>query len=243
MTLRKNINCVVFDYGNTLVEFGTARIRACDRALAAALARAFGPVDFAALQRLRHEDRLAPYAGDPPAWRENRLEETTARAVRVLYGRAPTPAQLEALLRVRRTAFLDAVTAPPGTAAVLARLRERHRLAELSNYPDGDAIRERLRRTGLAGFFEQVLVSGDLGLVKPHPRVFTALLEQMDLEPAGALFVGDNWLADVQGARRAGMPVVWSTQWEAPEEMPRAPDDLPPHAVIRHLDELPGLLA
>ncbi len=240
--LAEAAKAIVFDYGNTIVPFAEPQIHACDRALADALERLFGPMDFAELHRIRNEDRLAPYAGDPPRLRENDLPSITARAVRRLYGRDATRAELDELLRVRYDAFLAAVEAPPHAAPLLRRLAARFRLALLSNYPDGGAIRASLKRTGLAGFFECVVVSADIGRVKPHPEPFALLLRRMRLTPGEALFVGDNWFADVQGARRAGMRVVWTTQWDAPERMPRQPGDLEPDAVIGHLEELEGLL-
>lgn len=232
---------ILFDYGNTVVEFGAAQIHRCDRALADELERRCGPVDYAELRRIRDADRRAPYAGDPPAWRENDLPAITANAVRRLYGREPTPEELAALLRVRFESFVAAVEAPPWAEDVLSRLGAGRRLALVSNYPDGRAIRESLRRTGLGRFFEVVVVSGDLGVVKPHPRPFRVALGPLGLEPGEAVFVGDNRLADVQGARRLGMPAVLTTQWIPPEDLPGREDDLPPTATIRHFTELCAL--
>ncbi len=237
------IKAIAFDYGNTLVEFGAAQARACDDALADALDALYGPTDRAALRRERHADRLAPYAGEPPAWRENELPAITARVVRALHGRAPTDGELARLLRARFDAFVAAVAAPAYLPGLLDRLRRSgRRLAILSNYPDGDAIRASLRRTGLEPWFDAVVVSADLGFVKPHPLPFARLLERLALPPGDVLFVGDNWLADIQGARRAGCPVVWTRQWVPIEDMPRRADDRPPHATIGHLTELPALL-
>ena len=236
------IKAVAFDYGNTLIEFGPSQARACDDALADALDALYGPTDRDALRRERHADRLAPYSGDPPAWRENDLPAITARVVRALHGRVPTAAELKRLLRVRFEAFVAAVTAPDYLPGLLARLADGRRLAILSNYPDGDAIRASLRATGLDRWFEVVVVSGDLGFVKPHPLPFTRLLDGLAQPAEEVLYVGDNWLADVQGARRAGCPVVWTRQWTPIENLPPRADDRPPQATIGHLNELAGLL-
>ena len=159
-----------------------------------------------------------------------------------LYGRAPTGAELQTLLRTRFDAFVEVVAADPDTVPVLERLAPRVRLALLSNYPDAPAIRESLRRTGLAPFLDPVLISADLGRVKPHPLPFRLMREALALPPEQILYVGDNWLADVQGARRAGWHSVWVTRWAPPEEMPRTAGDLQPDAVIPALRDLPALL-
>ena len=236
------IRAVVFDYGNTLIEFSARQAAACDADLGTAMERLYGACDRALLRRIREADRWAPYAGDPPAYRENDLPAITRQAVERLYGRAPSPAELEDLLRVRFDAFLRATEAPPETREVLGRLASRYRLALLSNYPDSRAIRESLRRTRLAEFLDPVLISADLGRVKPHPFLFTKMEEALGLPPTAIVYVGDNWLADVQGARRAGWRSVWVTRWNPPENPPRHAGDLDPHATIGSLAELPGLL-
>jgi putative hydrolase of the HAD superfamily len=242
MPLRpERIEVVVFDYGNTLVEFAAPQIRACDGALVALLERRFGPVDFERLHALRNEDRRAPYRA--PEYRENLLPELCARLVARLYGRAPSPLDIEEMLRCRFESFVEAVRAEPHVPAVLAEIGRRRRLALLSNYPDGEAIRASLRRTGLAPFFEAVVVSADVGRVKPHPAVFGEVARRLALAPGAAVLVGDNWLADIQGARRAGWQAVLTRQWDTPEVFDREPGHEDADAEIRHLSELPALLA
>ena len=236
------IQAVVFDYGNTLIEFSARQAHACDARLAATLTTLFGPHDPAALRRIRSADRSAPYAGDPPEYRENDLPAITRAAVETLHGRAPTDAELQTLLQTRFDAFVEVVTADPDTVPVLERLAPRCRLALLSNYPDAPAIRESLRRTGLARFLDPVLVSADIGRVKPHPLPFRLMQDALGLPPEQILYVGDNWLADVQGSRRAGWRSVWVTRWAPPEEMPRSAGDLQPDAVIPALRDLPPIL-
>ena len=93
------------------------------------------------------------------------LPAITARVVRALHGRAPTAPELARLLRIRFDAFVAAVTAPDYLPGLLAHLRRDRRLAILSNYPDGEAIRASLRRLGLERWFDAVVVSADLGFV------------------------------------------------------------------------------
>ncbi|MBP7276185.1 MAG: HAD family hydrolase [Kiritimatiellae bacterium] len=236
------IQALVFDYGNTVVPFGAREIARCDAALAAALGERYGPPDVNRLTAIRNEDRMAPYRGDPPEYRENNLPRITARAVRMLYGKEPSPDDLQRLILSRFQAFVDAVSAPEPVPPLLERLAARYRLALCSNYPDGSAIRASLKRTGLDRFFDPVIVSADYGFVKPHPALFRELLRALGLAAENVAFIGDNWLADVQGARCAGLWSVWCRQWEAPESMPRSADDLAPHAEIRHLTELEAMI-
>ncbi|HJX61743.1 MAG TPA: HAD family hydrolase [Dehalococcoidia bacterium] len=90
--------------------------------------------------------------------------------------------------------------------AVLAALRDRYRLAVLSN-ADDDFLLACLARNGLE--FEAVVTSEMAGAIKPDPRIFHHLAEVLGLPPEQILYVGDWPMPDIVGARRAGVPVAW----------------------------------
>jgi putative hydrolase of the HAD superfamily len=46
------------------------------------------------------------------------------------------------------------------------------------------------------------------GFVKPHPTIFEAALQQLRVEPAEAVMVGDSLEEDVEGARALGMRAI-----------------------------------
>ncbi|HOU90304.1 MAG TPA: HAD family hydrolase [Polyangiaceae bacterium] len=229
---------VAFDYGNTLVEFGRRHVDHCDAALGRALRARFGEHDAARFHELREANRLAPYRN---GCRENRLPQITRELVVALYGQEPTAGEVDALVAARFDAFVSVIEAEPATLAVLQALRERFRLAVVSNYPCGRSIRASLERVGILPLLDGVVVSGDVGFAKPHPAPFAEACARLGCRPAEVLFVGDNWLADVQGARRAGMTMVHLRRWTPPEHFDPEPDDLPPHATIARLEELLGL--
>lgn len=230
-----NTEVVIFDYGNTLVPFGQAQLRACDAALAAVLGELYGPPDPDELHALRNADRRAPFGN---GYRENSIPDITIALIRTLYGREPTDEELEHILRTRLDTFISVIEPSPGVHEVLEVLQTRRRLALISNYPDGQALRTSVARTKLDGFFEVMVVSGDVGFVKPHPQPFRTALEQLGVEPAAAVYVGDNWLADVQGAKRMGMQAVLTEQWDKAEKFDPQPNDHQPDLVINHLREL-----
>jgi putative hydrolase of the HAD superfamily len=82
------------------------------------------------------------------------------------------------------------------------------------------------------------VVSGDLGVVKPHAAPFRRALEELGCRAEDAVHVGDNWLADIQGAKRLGIGAVWMRRWDAPEGFTPDPGDHAADAEIRHLEEL-----
>ena len=236
------VRAVVFDYGNTLVEFGRDKIRVSDHALAGVLERLFGPPDLEMLAAIRDRDRMAPYSGDPPEYRENCLPDITGELIRVLYGRRAEPEDLEEVLRIRYEAFLELVDGADEARGLLERLGGRYRLGLVSNYPDGAAIRASLEKVRLAEYFQSVVVSGDIGYCKPHPLPFSRSAAELGVAPGEIVFVGDNWLADVQGAKRAGMQAVHLVQWQPHEVFEQAPGHFEPDAVASCLAELQTIL-
>jgi HAD superfamily hydrolase (TIGR01549 family) len=92
----------------------------------------------------------------------------------------------------------------PEVEGALERLR-RHGLA-LAVVANWDfSLHEQLRRHRLRGWFDHVVMSGELGVRKPDPAPFRAALERLGVEPARAVHVGDHPPHDEVGARAAGM--------------------------------------
>ena len=73
----------------------------------------------------------------------------------------------------------------------------------------GPRFVEELRELGLDVYFESVAVSCDLGYMKPHPRLFEHVFDEMGIDPRETAMVGDSLKADVQGAQAVGMTAVW----------------------------------
>lgn len=235
---KARLKAVAFDYGNTLVEFARPIVRAFDTALGEALSRLYGPPDMAKLQAIRDRNRMAPYSGNPPEYRENDLHEITAELVVGVYGVEASKTELDILTQARFDAFVELVDMPECVLELLERLGAKYRLGLLSNYPDGDAIRASLAKTGLDKYLNAVVVSGDVGFVKPHPLPFEILTDALGAGPGEILFVGDNWLADIQGAKRAGMMAAHMCQWAPPESFDKQPGDFEPDFTIRHVGEI-----
>lgn len=236
------IDVICFDYGNTLVPFGLEQVRDHAQQLHADIERLFGPTDADALEALCLEARLAPYQGDAPTLREHDYTVLLGEIVAALHGNTPGDVALQELRQARYAHFLTLIAAEEHVHQTLAQLRTRYRLGLLSNYPDGLAIRDSLAQVGLDIYFDQVVVSGEIGFVKPHPITFAQLLAPFGVPTARAVYVGDNWLADVQGAKRIGMRAIHMRRWETVEQWPENEGDHAPDAIIHHLSELSGLL-
>lgn len=98
----------------------------------------------------------------------------------------------------------------PGAKALLLTLKERgYRLFAATNGV-AEIQSQRLEMAELTGLFEQVFISEDLGYAKPDSRFFAAMASQIaDFDPNQDLMIGDNLLADIQGASKFGLATAW----------------------------------
>jgi 2-haloacid dehalogenase len=51
---------------------------------------------------------------------------------------------------------------------------------------------EVIRNHGLVELFDEIVLSGDLGIVKPDPRIYFYTLEKLGVDPSQAIFVDDR---------------------------------------------------
>ena len=81
---------------------------------------------------------------------------------------------------------------------------------------------------GIRHLLDSIVISGDLKIRKPDPRIFAAALEELAVDASSAAYVGDNPEPDILGAKRSGMLAVWrrDSWWREPREADLVIDDL-----------------
>jgi putative hydrolase of the HAD superfamily len=109
----------------------------------------------------------------------------------------------------RRRAFTREVLARPRAGAVetLQALRKQGVLTGLITVCSEDTV-DVWPETPFAGLFDVEVFSSSCGLRKPDPRIYRIALEQLRVEAAQALFVGDGMNDELAGAERVGMHAV-----------------------------------
>jgi 2-haloalkanoic acid dehalogenase type II len=95
-----------------------------------------------------------------------------------------------------------------GAVDLLGSLKSHYKLGLLTNGPT-DMQWPKIDALGLAEAFDAIVVAGDVGIYKPDARVFGLLLDRLGVDPAAALYVGDNYEVDILGAHSAGMRTAW----------------------------------
>jgi HAD superfamily hydrolase (TIGR01549 family) len=241
-----NIEACLLDYGNTIVEFDRRQIEGLHRRFHEALG-SLSELPAIGLDRLaRTLDYVCtiPHLGDPPPLRELAPCEQMEVFLREAYGAglALTPELVARCNQILQDLFVDSIEIDSAAAGWLARSRERIRIGLVSNYPCGKALRSSLERVGIIGHLDPVVISGEVGWVKPHASVFRAALDALGLPPEKVLFVGDRWDADMVGARDAGMRTCHHIGFTSDRELDERYSAYRPDHRITRLEELDGIL-
>lgn len=92
----------------------------------------------------------------------------------------------------------------PDVRALLSDLRSAGKVVALCSNWSWDLDRHLLFNE-IDSLFDTVVCSAIVGYRKPHPEIFSALLSELDLPPEKVAFVGDDWIADIEGATAAGL--------------------------------------
>jgi HAD superfamily hydrolase (TIGR01509 family) len=94
----------------------------------------------------------------------------------------------------------------------LRSLRPKYRTGLLSNaWSD---MREYLVSQKIDDAFDQLIISAEVGIMKPDARIYQLALEKLGVAPAEAVFV-DDFIVNVEGARAVGM---YAIQFTRPEQ-------------------------
>lgn len=189
----RGIDAVVFDLGNVLVRWDPY-LPYVGRMERSEVETFFDDIDFPSLNH--HQD-----AGR--SWDQARAE---------VRRRFPHHA---AALDIYLENFAAAVPGPvEGSEEVVRELAAAGvRVLGLSNW-SAETYHHAEPAAPAIGLLEDVLVSGQVGLAKPDPRIFALLAERYDLEPGRTVFTDDS-AANIAAAARAGYVAVLFTDTDA----------------------------
>ena len=98
--------------------------------------------------------------------------------------------------------------------AIVEKVRETYPTGLLSNAPSG-YIREILQEHNLEHLFNTIVVSGEIGFVKPDRRIFEHILGVMNANAKETIFIDDS-LLNVEGARAVGINAI---HFQSPKQL------------------------
>ncbi|MBO6620490.1 MAG: HAD-IA family hydrolase [Balneola sp.] len=69
----------------------------------------------------------------------------------------------------------------------------------------------KIKQFGFEEMVSQIVISEEIGAMKPHPKIFDYSTELVGIERSDILYVGDSLTSDVEGGKAAGWKVAWYT--------------------------------
>lgn len=200
------MQCVIFDLFDTLATISADEYIGAKRQMARILGA--------------DEDAFREgWAATSEAGNRGEFDSVAARVVAVMsgLGLSVESGATEQAVEVERQLQLGGCRILPGARETLDGLRRcGYTLGLLSNcYVGAEGVVERL---GIGGFFDTIVLSYEVGLVKPDPEIYRLACRRLPCEPADALFVGDGNDRELDGARDAGLKTMMvqyptSTAW------------------------------
>ena len=181
------MTAIIFDLGGVLIDWNPHRLYAPYFDSSAEIDRFLTEINFS-------EWNLQQDAGRP-----------FAEGVAVLSAQFPHYAEL---IRAYHERWEDSVPGPiDGTVAILERLkRDGYSLHALTNFSTETFPLVR-KRYDFLNLFETILVSGEVGLIKPDPAIYRLLLEKVGRPAQDCLFIDDS-LKNVAAAQALGFDVI-----------------------------------
>jgi putative hydrolase of the HAD superfamily len=211
------LEAVLFDYGDTLLEFRLDE-EVWLAGLRDMLAAAGGPPDRAADLREELRRRFDELTADPDDHAELVYEEVVAEALAAC-GTPVGPDLVRTAIEAEHRGWASARHLHPEAHRLLEDVRARGlRIAIVSNtFDPPDLLHADLTAEGVTERVDAVVFSSEVGRRKPAPEIYRAALDAVGVEPANALFVGDRVREDVQGPAALGMHTCLVTYFRVDE--------------------------
>lgn len=132
-------------------------------------------------------------------------------------GITPSSQMIADFALMYRTVSLDYVRLYDGAETLLKELHRRGKKVYLLSNAQRLFTEPELRSLGIYDLFDDVLISSDIGFMKPSRQFYTALLKKHCLDPKTSVMIGNDWQADAWGAHNNGLACMYIHTAQSPE--------------------------
>jgi len=147
--------------------------------------------------------------------------------------------ELDRAMDILVTTFREGTKSFEGAHEIVSFCRELGLGTALVSNADAGLLRYLLTETGLESVLDVIIISDEVGLMKPDARIFELALSRLGVRAQEAIMVGDSEL-DIEGARRAGVRAALVVRGP---ESPHLPGGVVPDLIVGGLVELKGPIA
>ncbi|MFV8224961.1 YjjG family noncanonical pyrimidine nucleotidase [Christiangramia aquimixticola] len=95
-----------------------------------------------------------------------------------------------------------------GTLEVLDNLKDRYQLHIITNGFE-EVQHQKMQTSAIHNYFKTITTSEAAGVKKPHPQIFELALQKSGAKPENSVMIGDNLEADIIGAHKFGLNVIY----------------------------------
>jgi 2-haloalkanoic acid dehalogenase type II len=166
---------------------------------------------------------------------ENSLSELNVEADLELF---------EAATQRFKTLHVDLSIAHDKVEELLESLREKsQRLGIITNSFEGNA-QIILRKLNLFNYFSKILDCGSVQTYKPSRIIFERAVHDLDVDLSKTIYVGDEFYADMFGAKSVGMTTIWINKRDRSlsDQTTKHGVEYTPDFVLRSVSEMCDLL-
>ena len=97
----------------------------------------------------------------------------------------------------------------------------------------GKTISKVLEEYNVLQYFDSTVYSDEIGLFKPHPKMFEIPLNRFNCKPQKAIHIGDMLETDIKGAQDFKMKTIWLNDTNSPK-----PTEILPDYEIKQISEV-----
>lgn len=235
------LDTILFDLGHTLIDFRPKKedfievYRQAREQISRVVRGTIPPAE----ELAEHLPRKISEIVDNSYQGENAIEELSmSEVVKQAFASVGIilPRQLlHEMLLLEHESLSRSMVLADGAGEVLAQLKDwGFKLGLVSNATNLPALLRRdLERMNILHHFDATVFSSEVGLRKPHPKIYRTALQGVGSEPTTTVFVGDRIREDIQGPQSLGMRAVLTHQFRQEN-----PDSSLPDGLIKDVSEM-----
>ncbi len=95
-----------------------------------------------------------------------------------------------------------------GAIDILSYLKPKYKMHIITNGFE-EVQHKKMKNSDLLPFFDKIITSEEVGVKKPNPIIFNYALEKSEALPEESIMIGDNFEADILGAKNVGMYTIF----------------------------------
>ena len=109
--------------------------------------------------------------------------------------------------------FLDEIIAYneliEGSIEILEYLKSKNYTIHIISNGFHEVTHRKIDGSGIRKYVDTVTSADDVNVRKPNPRIFEYALNQANAAKSESILIGDDWIADIEGARNFGIEVIF----------------------------------